>query len=156
MLIAHAPMGYIIAKKQKVEKKSLAAASILFSVLPDFDLLYYYIFDDGKRSHHLYFPHLPIVMFGSFLILLPFMQFRPMKKFRPYISLFYINWLVHLLLDTVTGGIAWLYPLKNTLIKLIQIPAHMSHWILSFVFHYSFLIEIGIVFYAFLLWKKSR
>lgn len=156
MLIAHVPMGYIIAKKRKAETKSLMSASILFSVLPDFDLLYYYIFDDRSRSHHLYFPHLPIAMFGSFLVLLPFVQFSPIKKLRPYVSLFYINWVVHLILDTVTGGIAWLYPLKSTLIKLIQIPAHMSHWILSFIFHYSFLIEIGIVFYAFLLWKKSR
>jgi inner membrane protein len=63
MLIAHAPAGYIIAKT--LNKRSSAAfviCSLIFSIWPDIDLLYYYLFEYGKVFHHTYFPHLPIVM----------------------------------------------------------------------------------------------
>ena len=126
MLVAHAPAGYIIAKKMKNKEKSLIIASMIFAVLPDVDLIYYYLFDKTKTFHHLYFTHLPIVLLGSFLVLQMLLMMLPKdgfeKKFKPYFYLFYINWFVHLLLDTVTGGIAWLYPFNAEVIKLIKIP----------------------------------
>lgn len=59
---------------------------------------------------------------------------------------------MHLILDTLVGGILWLWPVDNRSVSLAVVPALYDHWIMSVVFHWSFLIEITITILATGLW----
>ena len=160
MLIAHIPAGYITSKvASKTVKKehtpSLVISSFIFSVWHDLDLIYFYFFDSTKTFHHLYFPHLPIVMITAFIVTLPLYCLKKFEKFRIYHILFFVNWLIHLILDTFTGGIAWLYPFNNEIFLFIDIPANFNHWIISFILHWSFVIELVFVAVALILFLKT-
>jgi len=75
---------------------------------------------------------------------------------RIYYVLFFANWLVHLLLDTFTERIFWLYPFINRGFRLIEIPAIFNHWIISMVLHWSFVVELAIVAFALTLFIRTR
>ncbi|MCL2213318.1 MAG: metal-dependent hydrolase [Oscillospiraceae bacterium] len=147
MLIAHIPTGYLVAKAMKHEKKSLIFSSMLFSVLPDLGLIYFYLVS-RQVSHRTWFPHLPVVLLGTFLVTFPFYHIKRFEKARPFYVLFFVNWLVHLVQDSFTEQIRWLYPIVDRGFGLIEIPANFDHWIISFVFHWSFLVEIAIALVA--------
>ena len=151
MILAHIPTGYIVSKAFNHDRPvPLALSSLLFSCWPDLDLVFFYFFDLTKTFHHCYFPHLPVVMFIMFLVSLP-LPFA-FRTIRPYYWLFFINWALHLVLDSYTGGIAWLYPIREETYKLVNnIPAIHSSWVISFALHRSFLLEIAIVAVALIL-----
>ena len=156
MLIAHMPAGYIVAKAAKQEKKSVVLSSLIFSIWPDLGLIYFYFFDNTSTFHRHHFPHLPIVMAIAFIATLPLYFWKPFKKFQIYYLLFFINWLIHLVLDTFTERIFWLYPFSNEGFRLIEIPAVFHHWIISFVLHWTFAVELAIVAIALILFVRTR
>lgn len=155
MLIAHISTGYIVAKAFKQKKKSVIISSLVFSVWPDLGLVYFYLFDRSIIHRH-FFPHLPVVMVLAFLITLPLYYMKFFAKMRIYYVLFFVNWLLHLVLDTFTERIFWLYPLSNHGFQLIEIPAVYSHWVISFVLHWSFVVELAIVALALILFLRAR
>ena len=59
-------------------------------------------------------------------------------------ALFLIAVLGHLILDSFAGGIMWLWPLRDHLYSLSSVPATQTHWVLSFMLHWSFLPELAI------------
>jgi len=156
MLIAHIPVGYLTAKALKYEKKSLIIASMIFAVLPDLGLIYFYLFSNRQISHRQYFPHLPIIMVTAFLVILPLWRTNFFEKFKPYYVLFFVNWAIHLLLDTFTERIYWLWPFSGRGFMLVEIPAAFGHWIISFVLHWSFAVELAIIAIAGAIFLKSR
>ena len=156
MLIAHIPSGYLVAKAFKQEKKSVVVSSVIFSIWPDLGLIYFYFFETSGMIHRQYFPHLPIVMVTAFVVTLPLYYTKFFEKLRIYYLLFFANWLVHLLLDTYTERIFWLYPLSAHGLRLIEIPAVFSHWIISMVLHWSFVVELAIVAFALVLFLRTR
>ena len=119
---------------------------LLASVLPDFDLFYFYLIDDKQTFHHEYWPHIPFY----WVALIPFAFYASRKSRYLKIALIsaYTNLFTHLLLDTVTGGILWGYPITYSTYRLIEIPNQYSHWILNFTLHWSFLLEILITLTA--------
>lgn len=154
MLIAHIPAGYITTRyynRIAGENISFSRYGLLFSIWPDFDLLYFYLVDKKATFHHLYFTHIPLSVVIAFVFIVPIYLLDKSKKLFKIYLLFLISWFLHLILDTLTGGIAWLYPLKSSVIKLIEIPSQHSNWIVNFVFHWSFLIEISITAWAVIL-----
>jgi len=155
MLIAHIPAGYIVAKTFKQEKKSLIVSSLIFSVWPDLGLIYFYFFDNAT-SHRHYFPHLPIVMIMIFILTVPLYHMKFFEKMKMYYVLFFVNWLMHLILDTFTERIFWLYPFSDEGFMLIEIPAVYNHWIISFILHWSFAVELAIVAFALILFFKAK
>ncbi|MEM7440904.1 MAG: hypothetical protein AAF393_14995, partial [Pseudomonadota bacterium] len=69
-------------------------------------------------------------------------------------ALFLAGIALHCLLDTLTGGIMWAWPISGDLINLITVPATQSHWLLSFLVHWTFLAELAISAVAgALLWR---
>jgi inner membrane protein len=151
MLIGHAPAGYIVHRaysKVRNEHLSFIKYGLFFSLWPDLDLIYFYFMDKKSTFHHLYFTHLPIALLGCLLLIIPLKHLKVFQKIQSYYYLFLVNWFIHLILDTFTGGIAWLYPLNSEIFTLIKIPDVYSHWIISFVLHRSFMIELIIVFIA--------
>jgi inner membrane protein len=160
MLIAHIPAGYIVSKKFndiKKEKISFLKYGLIFSIWPDLDLIYFYLIDEKKHLHHMYFPHLPLFLLISFAIIIVIKKLNILKKGENLCYLFLINWFVHLVLDTITGGISWLYPFSKKLYVFIKIPPTYSSWITSFVLHWSFIIEIMITVYScILLFRQEK
>ena len=61
---------------------------------------------------------------------------------------------VHLLLDTLAGDIKWLWPLSDRFYSLIPIPARHGHWVLNFVLHPVFLLELLIWAGAAWVWTR--
>jgi hypothetical protein len=128
-------------------------AALLGSVLPDFDMLWFHLVDHGSIHHHRYWVHAP----GFWLILatlaLPLIRWRAAQHLAPAL-IFLAAIFLHLILDSLGGGIMWGWPFSTTLHQLVTVPATHSHWVLSFLLHWTFLAELGITALAALLWLK--
>ena len=160
MLIAHMPAGYLVSRliadkaaTTAKEARIIICCGLFASILPDLDLFYFYLIDNRQNLHHSYWPHIPLY----WLALFPF-AYLATKKWRT-IKLAtltaFANLFVHLLLDSVAGGIHWGYPITKNLYHLITVPSQYSHWIVNFVLHWSFLIEILIISMAAVRLKKQ-
>jgi hypothetical protein len=57
---------------------------------------------------------------------------------------FIVSIFAHLILDTIGGGIVWGAPFDGSLLTLVTVPATQSHYILSFIVHWTFLLELSI------------
>lgn len=157
MITAHLPAGYIVgrtAKRYGVDRWLMAAA-LLGSVLPDFDLIWFYFIDGRAIHHHHYWVHIP----GFWLIvatvtLLALRRWRP--EFSPAARAFFAAIFVHLLLDTIAGSIAWGWPFTDRLFELFTVPATQNYWVMSFILHWTFLFEIAVWSLAIYLYKKEK
>jgi len=61
---------------------------------------------------------------------------------------------VHILLDGIAGGVVWFWPFDATLYRLFDVPAIWSNWILNFILHPIFLVELIIWGLAIFVWIK--
>jgi hypothetical protein len=59
-------------------------------------------------------------------------------------------------LDSLAGSIMWLWPLDDTLYALVEVPPTRSHWVLSFLTHWTMLAELSVWGAALLLWRGTR
>ena len=64
--------------------------------------------------------------------------------------------LLHLLLDSVAGGIYWLSPFAHHELLLFRIPANFPWWPLNFLLHWSFLLELSLVTAAIVVFRRRR
>jgi len=151
MFIGHIPAGYITTRaiQKKHHVKTGLLLGLIASVLPDIDLIYFYLFDHQSTLHHSYWTHIP---FYWLLILavtvLAALIFKKLKKVGPFILIFFSNIFLHLFLDTIVGKIEWLYPFSTQSFSFFEVPAVYSWWVLNFVFHWTFLFEIGVIIWA--------
>ena len=60
MLTAHLPAGYCLARLSPRRAPYVLAAALLGAVLPDFDLLAFYLLDGRSIHHHRYWVHVPL------------------------------------------------------------------------------------------------
>jgi hypothetical protein len=114
-------------------------ACLLGSIAPDFDLIWFYGIDGRAFHHHNYWVHMPafwLLLAGPILALA-----HRLNRLRVATG-FLLAIALHLVLDSLVGGIAWLWPFHDTLYALAEVPATQAHWLLSFAFHWSFLLEI--------------
>ena len=138
MLTAHLPSGYCLGKI-KGWCGPVFAAAIVGAVLPDIDLLFFYFVDDRAIHHHRYWVHVPFFWAVIASITLPAVG---SSRFRPVAIAFFAAILMHLLLDSIGGGIMWLAPFNTELVELVTVQPTHSHWILSFLLHWTFLFEV--------------
>ncbi|MGH1479449.1 MAG: metal-dependent hydrolase [Geminicoccales bacterium] len=155
MFIAHAPAGYIVAhitekiiSKDRNETKIIIIFGLLFSILPDFDMIYFYTIDNQQHLHHSYWTHIPVFWLSCSLFFLALSRIIKNRVMFLCGLMLLLESVVHLILDSVVGGILWLYPINSTAYTLFIVPAQHSHWILNFVFHWTFLLELGILLLA--------
>ena len=168
MFIAHLPAGYIVAcatqvigkpffKAQNTASwKLLLITSMVFSVLPDFDLLWFYLVDHRQVLHHRYYTHLPL--FWLVLLLPPLLLTVALRRWKmsQYIAVALVSVLMHQFLDTVSGGIKWLWPFANEWTRWFTVPAIYNEWIVNFIFHWTFLLELGVFVLAAVIWSERR
>lgn len=158
MFIAHLPAGYLVAKaglkydlfasRGKLSRRVILIAGLIGSVLPDIDIVYFYTIDRHQHLHHTYWTHIPIfwlIILSTSFALGAILKSDRIKVLTEVVGL---NLFVHLVLDTVTGKIQWLYPFSHKDFVLINVPAIYNYWVWNFVFHWTFTLEIALVLTA--------
>jgi inner membrane protein len=143
MIIAHLPSGYILARAATLRQALVVSAALLGSIFPDLDLLWFFLVDGGSIHHHRYWMHAPGFWLAVGLVLLPLVRKLWPARFTAALA-FCAAIFLHLVLDTLAGGIMWLWPFSGELFTLVTIPATQAHWLLSFVLHWTFLAELAI------------
>jgi inner membrane protein len=155
MFLAHLPAGYLMARRlvprldpDPPQAWRLTVVCLVASVLPDIDLLYFYLFDGRQTLHHDYWTHIPAFWLLATASAVTLFRIARAPVPWPAVAGLLAGIFIHLALDTVTGGIAWLYPFHSGKIVLIDVPARFDWWVWNFVLHWSFLLEITILIWA--------
>lgn len=155
MITAHLPAGYLTARALNAKSGLVLGAALLGSVLPDFDMIWFYLIDNRAIHHHRYWVHAPGFWAMVATIALPVLYFLRPPAFRAGIA-FFAAIFVHLILDSLAGSIMWLWPFDTTLYVLVEVPATQNHWVLSFILHWTFLAELAIWAAAIYLWIRRK
>lgn len=159
MLIAHLPAGFILgtlARHWTGNARAIMPAALLGSVAPDLDMFYFYLVDGQQTHHHGYFTHWPLFWLALGSVVLPLVRWL-WPRFVSAAVVFFIAVMFHMVLDSIAAPMHWLMPFSDVAVELVTIPARYSHWVLSFVLHWTFALEITICAWAgFLGIKQSR
>lgn len=153
MFIAHPAAGYLLTSFLIAKRKSsfnyarnkVMIAGIIASVFPDIDLVYFYIVDHQKFLHHGYWTHIPLFWFTIFCLWFLIAIALRKNNFLEIELIVSSNVMLHLLLDTIVGKIRWLSPFSHRDIFFVEVPSRYDLWVLNFVVHWTFLLEIAIV-----------
>lgn len=151
MIIGHLPAGYLAASLAARWNTSrlLFVGILIGAVLPDIDILWFYLIDNRSTHHHHYITHRPLLWLGLLMAGLTFNK-------RLLLGLG-AGGLLHVSLDTLLGQIGWLWPFSNAYTTLIVVPATHDFWLLSFLNHWTFKIEIALALTAlFVFWRKHK
>jgi membrane-bound metal-dependent hydrolase YbcI (DUF457 family) len=152
VFIAHLPAGWLATSAllrgrapAPPARRRLLALGLLASVLPDFDLVWFFLVDERRHVHHAYLTHKP----GAWLLALAAaaLVMRMMRASRTAwlaLAVFGANVMLHLVLDTTAGGIRWLWPATEAEFALSHPSARYSPWYLNFVLHWTFALEVAI------------
>lgn len=159
MFIGHLPGAYLIFRTTAPNLGKLAfAAAMIGAVAPDIDIFWFYLIDDRGHHHHSYLTHRPIIWASILLIGLLIRQWR--LQIGTFLTFLGAGGLVHMLLDSITGEVAWLWPFSDATHPLVVVQATHSHWILSFLNHWTFKVEILITVIALIVfvvtWRRSK
>lgn len=150
MLMAHLPSGYDAGRLAPEGVPAAMPVALVASVLPDVDMLWFNFVDHGRVHHHLYWTHVPAFWAA---LALPVLALLWGTRWRGTAILFFAVIALHPLMDTVGGGIVWFWPFSDRLVTLVEVPATQSHWVLSFLLHWTFLLELAIWGAAIWLWR---
>lgn len=156
MITAHLPAGYVLARAQDWRGAVLWAA-LLGAIFPDFDLLFFYFVDDRAIHHHRYWVHAPAFALACSAVALAFANCFAKAWTAPVVA-FGLAWLLHIILDSLTGGIMWLWPVSGDLYRLIDVPGRDGvHFLVAFLTHWTIVFEILIWITALgLLWRQRQ
>ncbi|MEP4037184.1 metal-dependent hydrolase [Pseudophaeobacter sp.] len=154
MLTAHLPSGYVLARLLP-ERRWLLPAALIGAVLPDLDMLWFHFVDQGSVHHHRYWVHMPGFWAAIAALTLPVVAIWA-RVLLPAAAVFFAALLLHIILDSISGGILWRAPFDDKLYALVEVPASQSHWVLSFLLHWTFLLELCIWGGAIYLWRRGR
>lgn len=158
MFIAHLPAGYLMGRL--VQRTSLGApwiipSALVGSVAPDFDLLYFHLVDGGRTHHHHYVTHMPLFWAAVAALNIVTSGVRVRACLAACLA-FFLGIFSHMVLDSIAAPTYWLAPFSELKVELFPVPATYSHWIVSFVLHWTFLIEIGITLLAVIVLAAGR
>lgn len=155
MILAHLPSGYLVGRAFGAQRGPVMAAALAGSVLPDLDLIWFYGIDGRAFHHHLYWVHMPGFWAMVAAVALPAVRLTMPRLWRPALA-FFAALLVHLILDSIGGGIAWGWPASRDLFALVEVPASRSHWVLSFLTHWTMAPEAAIILAAAVLFLRRK
>jgi inner membrane protein len=162
VFIAHLPAGYlatrlIIDRQRTPEplRRRLLALGMIASVLPDLDLLWFYLVSDRRQVHHAYLPHLPLAWIPVFAAAALVLWMRRGGR-TAWLGMLVVavNILLHQVMDTTAGGIRWLWPFSDAELVMSHVEARYQPWYLNFVLHWTFALEVAILAAA--LWYARR
>lgn len=140
MLTAHLPSGYVLWRSLPRVKWGMPAA-LAGAVFPDLDMLWFHFVDDRAFHHHYYWVHVPLFWLAVAAVVLPLVW---RTVWRGAALVFLAAVFLHLLLDTIAGGILWGAPVSDHLFALVEVPPTQGTWVWSFVLHWTFLLEVAV------------
>lgn len=157
MFLAHLPAGYILTKflQKKLHTNRFLWVGLVASILPDIDLVYFYLFDHRQTLHHSYWIHAPFYWLILGLLTLIVIRLSKQRAYLAAAIIFFANIFLHLLLDTIVGKIEWLYPISPQAFYLFDVPAKYDFWVYNFIFHWTFLLEMAVIIWALYLLFKN-
>lgn len=156
MFIAHLPAGYLIARavlasRPLADAGSVMVATLVGSVLPDADLLAFYLVDERQVHHHDYITHWPLFWLNLATIVLPLVFFVA-RRWLPACVAFFAAVMSHMVLDTIAAPLKWLMPFDGRSFELVTVPAVYDHWVVNFLLHWTFALELAICAAALAAW----
>jgi inner membrane protein len=164
LFIAHLPAGWLATSAMlrgrdlaPRMRRRLMALGLAASVLPDLDLLWFFLVDGRRQVHHAYLPHKPFAWIVALAVAaLVLRMLRARRTAWLALAVFGANVMLHLVLDTTAGGIRWLWPLSEREIAMSHVPALHERWYLNFVLHWTFALELAITLLAAVLSSRRR
>ena len=170
MLIAHAPAGYLLTRalartvfKRVVDPvrsnhgyQAMMAAGILGGIFPDFDFIYHIFIDSDRTPHHSYLTHFPLFWIALLGIALLAGRAGRFRKWLPVTVTFCSSAILHLVFDTLTGVVYWLAPFSHTGLNIYDVSDIHVWWVENYLYHWTFLVEIGIVVAAGVIFLRIR
>lgn len=154
MITAHLPSGYVLAQMQGWTGWLMIAA-LVGAVFPDLDLLFFYFVDGRAFHHHRYWVHAPAFAVAVIAIGAAF-AWVAARRLLPVVLAFGAGWFVHIVLDSLTGGIMWFWPFGTDLYHAITVPPRAGvHWLVAFLIHWTMVFELAIWLTALTLWRRS-
>lgn len=157
MLIAHGPLGYLLAHTSKRYWQPLVAkpqhklifwAAAIGGIFPDIDLLYFY-FIDSTVSHRQLLTH-SFLVYGVVLLLAGlWLRFLPYFKTVVVGLLFFtLGAISHVCADMFIGMAAGLAPISDTIFGLISIPWYRDSIFMQYNLATNFTAELVIIMLA--------
>lgn len=155
MFIGHLPGAYLVFRTVGPGLTKVAfAAAMIGAVAPDIDMLWFYLVDNRSHHHHDYLTHRPILWAG--IAAMGLLSRLALPRAGTIVAAFGAGGLVHMALDSIVGKITWGWPFTDAAYPLVVVPATKSHWILTFLSHWTFAVEIAITLLAFFLWRRGK
>ena len=162
MIVGHLPAGYVISKllfsrfeSRGVAWKPFVWAGVVGALAPDLDILYFHLVDHRQHHHHTYWPHFPAVWIGLLLISAAWFNSARSGRFAALATIFSLNGLAHMFLDSIVGDIWWFAPFVDKSFAFFTVPAAYKPWWLNFLLHWSFALEIAVVIWAVYLHRRG-
>ncbi|AMC35613.1 metal-dependent hydrolase [Janthinobacterium sp. B9-8] len=163
MFIAHIPSGYIYAvsilkniKKTAIPTRLIIFSAVLGSILPDLDLIYFYLIDHRQTHHHKYITHWPFFWISLAIISYTIYAFSSHKKLGLLTLIAFSSCMIHIILDTIVGDIWWFFPFIDKPFALFTVKSLYKPWWLSFILHWSFALELAICSLAICIYTKRK
>lgn len=142
MITAHLPSGYVLGRLWPAAPLVLPAA-VLGGILPDFDMIWFYLVDDRAFHHHRYWVHIPAFWALVAVVALPLVALFA-RRYLIAATAFFAALILHICLDTIAGDILWHWPFSDQFTHLVTIPARWDNWVLNFALHWVFALELAI------------
>ena len=153
MITAHLPSGYILGRVWPKPAPWVLPAAVIGGILPDFDMFWFYLVDDRAFHHHRYWVHIPAFWAMVAAVVLPVVMLFA-RRFLMAAVVFFAALLLHICLDTISGDILWHWPFSDHFTHLVTIPATHDTWVLNFVLHWVFALELAIWGVALFYWSR--
>ncbi len=157
MLIAHGPLGYLIAYASqrywqplvaKPQHKLVFWAAAIGGIFPDIDLFYFY-FINSSVSHRQLLTHSFLTYGLVLLIALLWLRFIPYLKIAAICLLFFtLGAISHICADMFIGMAAGLAPMSNVIFGLISIPWYRDSVFIQYNLATNFTAELVIIMVA--------
>lgn len=149
MFIGHLPAGYLATRATQsmlgLGGRAILAIGLSASVLPDLDLLWFYLVDNRQHNHHSYLFHFPAFWAVVCLVFWIAGCVLRVPNIGAVALIALINLQLHMLLDSIAGGIRWLWPLSDQDFVMSIVPAGHDWWVWNFVLHWTFALELAVV-----------
>ena len=129
---------------------------LVASIFPDIDLFYSYFITSHRVKHHDYWTHIPLFWVAVAAISTLFIKISGKRGLSIYLWVGFSNVMLHMMMDSIAAEIKWLYPFSNWELNLVKIPAIHHWWVLNFVLHWTFGLEILIIVIAAFVWIKDQ
>ncbi|MEO0558073.1 MAG: metal-dependent hydrolase [Bacteroidota bacterium] len=160
MLIGHFSAGYLAAtaalrRTPPARRRALMTAALIGSVLPDLDLIYFYGVDSSVH-HHALLPHWPLLWVAVLVASSLFSCNNGLSRWGHLGLALGAAALLHCSLDSIAGSVRWLAPFSDHETTLVAVPPTHDSWILSFVTHWTFGLELAVVVAAAAVWWTQR